>query len=131
MRYRAYGNTGLAVSEIGFGCGSVGGLMVRGSPKEQVAAVARALELGINLFDTATAYGDGVSETNLGRVLRELSAEVVLSTKVRPSPDAPSLKAATVTAVEASLRRLGRSYVDLIQIHNRIAHSPGTPGPRP
>jgi aryl-alcohol dehydrogenase-like predicted oxidoreductase len=95
--------------------------MVRGSLQEQVAAVARALELGINSFDTAAAYGDGTSETNLGRVLGELRAEVVLSTKIRLSPSAYSLKAATVTAVEASLRRLGRSYVDLIQIHNRIA----------
>jgi L-galactose dehydrogenase/L-glyceraldehyde 3-phosphate reductase len=116
----------MSVSEIGFGCGCVGGLMVRGSPEEQAAAVARALELGINLFDTAAAYGDGTSETNLGRVLRELSAEVVLATKVRLSPDAQSLKAATVTAVEASLNRLGRSYVDLIQIHNRIAPSRAT-----
>ncbi len=68
MEYRVLGRTGIRVSEIGFGCGNVGGLMVRGSHDEQVEAVSRALELGIDYFDTAPSYGDGRSETNLGRV---------------------------------------------------------------
>ena len=68
-------------SEIGFGCGDVGGLMVRGEPADQVRAVARAMELGINYFDTASRYGGGRSETNLGRVLKELSADVFVGTK--------------------------------------------------
>ncbi len=72
MKYRPLGNTGLNVSEIGFGCGNVGGFMIRGGPGDQVQAVARAMDLGINYFDTAPSCGDGVSgdgvsETNLGR----------------------------------------------------------------
>ena len=81
MDYRKFGNTGIDVSEIGFGCGDVGGLMVRGDQADQVRAVARAMELGINYFDTASRYGGGQSETNLGRVLKELSAEVYVGTK--------------------------------------------------
>ncbi|HIN38413.1 MAG TPA: aldo/keto reductase, partial [Dehalococcoidia bacterium] len=53
MNYRKFGNTGIEISEIGFGCGDVGGLMVRGEHVDQVRAVARAMELGINYFDTA------------------------------------------------------------------------------
>lgn len=71
MKYRVLGRTGIRVSEIGFGCGNVGGLMVRGSHEEQVEAVNRALELGIDYLDTAPSYGDGKSETSLGRVLEE------------------------------------------------------------
>ena len=81
MDYRPLGNTGIDVSEIGFGCGNVGGLMIRGEHGAQVQAVARAMELGINYFDTAPSYGDGQSETNLGRVLKELSADVYVGTK--------------------------------------------------
>ena len=81
MDYRKFGNTGIEVSEIGFGCGDVGGIMVRGEPADQVRAVVRAMELGINYFDTTSRYGGGQSETNLGRVLRELSAHVYVGTK--------------------------------------------------
>ena len=76
MNYRTLGRTGLRVSEIGFGCGNVGGLMIRGEHPDQVKAVARAMELGINYFDTASQYGAGQSESNLGRVLNELNAQV-------------------------------------------------------
>ena len=109
------------VSEIGFGCGDVGGLMVRGEPADQVRAVARALELGINYFDTASRYGSGRSETNLGRVLKELSADVFVGTKYSLSESDPSdLKTGVIQSVEASLKRLGREQVDLIQLHDRI-----------
>ncbi len=57
MNYRSFGDIEMDVSEIGFGCGDVGGLMVRGESADQVRAVARALELGINYFDTASGYG--------------------------------------------------------------------------
>jgi L-galactose dehydrogenase/L-glyceraldehyde 3-phosphate reductase len=53
MGFRALGRTGLRISALGFGCGNVGGLMVRGAPAERERAVARALELGVNYFDTA------------------------------------------------------------------------------
>ena len=67
MQYRRVPETTLNLSEIGFGCGGNAGLMVRGDHDEQHRAVARALELGINYFDTAPDYGDGVAEDNLGR----------------------------------------------------------------
>ena len=66
METRTLGRTGLAVSVLGFGCGAVGGLMVRGNPANQERAVARAVELGINYFDTAAMYGNGESERRGG-----------------------------------------------------------------
>ena len=57
MKYRTLGRTGLQVSEIAFGCGNIGGLLVRGRPQEQLEAVNRALQLGINYFDTAQFTG--------------------------------------------------------------------------
>jgi aryl-alcohol dehydrogenase-like predicted oxidoreductase len=113
------GRTGLKVSALGFGCGSVGGLLVRGEYPMMRRAVARALELGITYFDTASLYGDGQSEANLGAVLRELRADPIVGTKVRlKPPDLDRIETATVESVEASLRRLGRERVDLIQLHN-------------
>ena len=74
----------MRLSILGFGCGAVGGLMVRGDPADQERAVARALEAGVNYFDTAVAYGDGESEKNLGRILRKLKpADAIVGTKVR------------------------------------------------
>ena len=121
MKYRMLGATGLRVSEVGFGCGNVGGLMVRGGHDEQGAAVRRALDLGINYFDTARAYGEGRSEIHLGRVLDEIDEEVILSTKVRLESDAlRDIAAATISHAERGLARLGRSSVDLIQLHTRL-----------
>src|SRR5688500_2002538 len=107
IEQRPLGSTGLHVSALGFGCGSVGGLMVRGDPGDQRRAVARALDAGITYFDTAPSYGDGRSEENLGRTLRELDAwgRVVVGTKLRLSreeyTDAP---AAIRRSLERSLR---------------------------
>jgi aryl-alcohol dehydrogenase-like predicted oxidoreductase len=84
--------------------------------------VARALDLGINYFDTAAAYGDGASEENLGRVLKSLRPEIFLSTKFTVLPaDRGRLDAALTASLERSLRRLSREQVDLLQLHNRIA----------
>jgi aryl-alcohol dehydrogenase-like predicted oxidoreductase len=122
MDYRVLGSTGLEVSQIGFGCGNVGGLMIRGEPEERVRAVARAMELGVNYFDTAPSYGNGVSERNLGQALKALSAEVYVGTKLRLEPqDMADARGALIRSVEESLTRLDRDYVDLIQVHNRIA----------
>ena len=122
MDYRPLGSTGLNVSEIGFGCGRVGGLMIRGEHSDQVKAVARAVELGINYFDTASSYGDGQSETNLGRVLKELSADVYVGTKFRVTTHEPGrIKGNVIASVEQSLTRLQREQVDLIQMHNHVA----------
>lgn len=122
MERRTLGRTGLSVSTLGFGCGAVGGLMVRGTAADQERAVARALELGINLFDTAPAYGNGESERNLGRVLRTLRPDVVVTTKFRAPSEARARLAAAVTAsLEESLGRLGRDRVDVLQLHNPIS----------
>ena len=121
MEYRTLGRTGLRVSALGFGCGNVGGLLIRGAPADRERAVARALELGINYFDTAPLYGDGQSEQNLGQVLRALKADVYVGTKVRPpAASLAEIPAAITRSLEASLRRLGMERVDLLQLHNPI-----------
>jgi aryl-alcohol dehydrogenase-like predicted oxidoreductase len=121
VEYRPFGKTGLSVSALGFGCGNVGGLMVRGTPAERERAVARAMELGINYFDTAALYGDGLSEQHLGQALNALKAPVHVGTKFRLSAtDLASVRTAVVSALEGSLKRLGREQVDLFQLHNLI-----------
>jgi aryl-alcohol dehydrogenase-like predicted oxidoreductase len=125
MDRRTLGRTGLSVSVLTFGCGAVGGLMTRGTPADQERAVARALEAGINHFDTAPGYGDGASEENLGRVLAKLKPDVVVSTKVRlGGSDRGRIAEAVAASMEASLKRLGRDHVDLFQFHNAIAARP-------
>ena len=122
MEQRQLGRTGLEVSVLSFGCGAVGGLMTRGEPRDQERAVARALELGINYFDTAALYGNGASETNLGRVLAKLKPNAIVATKVRVAPaDRGRIGAAVAASVEASLKRLGRDSVDIFHFHNSIA----------
>lgn len=127
MQYRTIGKTGLRVSEIGFGCGNNAVLMVKASYDEQVKAVRLALDRGINFFDTAFAYGLGKSEENLGRILNELGANPVISTKIRLEVDAAGdVKAATIGAVEAGLARLKRERVDFVQLHTRVTSERGT-----
>ena len=125
MENRLLGSTGLSVSVMGFGCGAVGGLMTRGAAADQERAVARAVELGITYFDTAPAYGDGASEINLGRVLARLHPDIVLGTKfhVVTGGSTSGIEASIAVSLEASLRRLGRDHVDLLQLHNPIAAS--------
>lgn len=121
MKLRPLGNTGLMVSEIGFGCGDVGGLIVRGDPEERTRAVSRAVDLGINYFDTAPLYGRGLSETHLGQALKQVSGDIHVGTKVRLAPpDMRDIKGAIVRSAEESLRRLDRDCVDLLQLHNQI-----------
>jgi len=122
MQYRTLGRTGLKVSALGFGCGAVGGLLVRGDAQEMTHVVARAIEAGITYFDTARSYGNGQSETNLGRVLAELHADVVVGTKVQlAAGEMAQIEQAIITSVEGSLRRLRREQLDLFQLHNPIA----------
>jgi aryl-alcohol dehydrogenase-like predicted oxidoreductase len=100
----------------------VGGLLVKGEPSEMARAVARAIESGVNYFDTAASYGDGVSEENLGRILNELGANVIVGTKTRLRfSDLDAIAPAIVASVEGSLRRLGRDQIDLIQLHTSVA----------
>ena len=122
MEYRMLGRGGLKVSVLGYGAGAVGGLLVRGSVAEQDRSVGRAIEAGITYFDTAPSYGNGASETNLGRALRgHGAADVVLGTKYHMAPgDRERLGAAIAASVQASLRRLGRDSVDLLQLHDPV-----------
>ena len=121
MEYRLLGATDLKVSALGFGCGAIGGLLVRGNYRDMVRVIARAIELGVTYFDTARIYGDGLSEANLGRVLEELGADVLVGTKVRlREADMDSIGDAVRESVEGSLRRLRRERLDLIQLHNSL-----------
>jgi aryl-alcohol dehydrogenase-like predicted oxidoreductase len=127
MEMRVFGRTGMRFSVLGFGCGAVGGLMVRGDPADQERAVARAIDVGVNYFDTAVQYGDGESEKNLGRVLQKLKpANVAVGTKVRIPPGDFGRIAETVTAsLEASLSRLQLARVDVFHLHNPITVAGG------
>ena len=127
MEKRILGRTGVSVSVLGFGCGAVGGLMVRGAPADQERAIARALEAGVNYFDTAWQYGEGESERNLGRILQTLKpANAVVGTKVRlSSDDLGRIGAAIAQSLEASLKRLRLERVDIFHLHNAITATGG------
>lgn len=129
MEYRKLGRTGLDVSRLCLGCMTYG-VPERGShpwtldEEQSRPFIRRAIELGINFFDTSNSYSDGTSEEILGRALRDFARrdEVVVATKVffpwRPGPNGGGLsRKAILTAIDASLQRLGTDYVDLYQIH--------------
>ena len=127
MKFRRLGKTGLKVSEIGFGCGNIGGLIIRGTHEDQLTAVKKAVEMGINYFDTAPSYGDGRSETHLGDVLAELNPEVVLATKVGLEvEDMRDVGGAVQRSVRKSLKRLRLGRVDVLQLHSRVAVTRGS-----
>jgi aryl-alcohol dehydrogenase-like predicted oxidoreductase len=129
MDYIRLGKSGLKVSRICLGCMTYG-VPGRGThpwtleEEESRPYIARALELGINFFDTANVYSDGTSEEFLGRALRDFARrdEVVIATKVhgqmRADPNGRGLSRKAIFAeIDASLRRLGTDYVDLYQTH--------------
>jgi aryl-alcohol dehydrogenase-like predicted oxidoreductase len=119
MEYREVGNTGVRISEIGFGGGGNAGLMLRGTPEQQRQAIERAVELGINYFDEAPDYGDGLSETNMGRVLSELGIRPYITSKVEVrAENLDDIAGHVVRSVDESLDRLGVDYLDFLQIHN-------------
>jgi aryl-alcohol dehydrogenase-like predicted oxidoreductase len=111
----------LVVSEIGFGCGPTAGLIAAGERRAQLAAVQRALELGIDYFDTAPLYGAGESERSLGTVLRELGAAPRIATKVElEHSDLGNVRGSILKSVEGSLERLGQPRISVLHLHNRI-----------
>jgi len=126
MEKRRLGRTGLKVSVLGYGAGAVGGLFTKGRAADQERAAARAIEAGINYFDTAALYGNGESERNLGRVLKALKADVVVGTKVRLSAEhRADVAKAIAQGMDDSLRRMGRDHVDLFQLHNPLVAKDG------
>ena len=127
METGVFGRTGLRLSVLGFGCGAVGGLMVRGDPRDQERTIARAIAAGVNYFDTAVQYGNGESEKNLGRVLQRLKpGNVAVGTKVRlPSADFGGIADAVAKSLEASLARLRLDRVDIFHLHNAITATGG------
>lgn len=126
MEMRIFGRSAMKISVLGFGCGAVGGLMVRGDPADQERAIARALEAGVNYFDTAVVYGNGASETNLGRILAKLKPrDALVGTKVRLPPEGGPIAAAVAKSLEGSLQRLGREQVDIFHLHNPITAAGG------
>jgi len=126
MKQRTFGRSGIQVSEVIFGGGAVGGILVHKDDATKREAIRRALAGGINWFDTAAQYGNGKSEEALGRLLPEAGATPYLSTKfnldVENLKDIPRQIEERLTA---SLGRLKRSSVDLLQLHNRIGSKPG------
>ena len=127
MEKRIYGRTGMNISIMGFGCGAVGGLMVRGAAADQEKAIGRALDVGINYFDTAVQYGNGASETNLGRTLKTLRPSgVFVGTKVRlPAADFGRIGEAVTESLDGSLTRLQMDHVDIFHLHNAITVNGG------
>ncbi|MGD2206686.1 MAG: aldo/keto reductase [Anaerolineae bacterium] len=122
MNYRELGRTGWKISEVSFGAWAIGGTWGRVDDDESIAALHKALDLGVNLIDTADVYGDGHSERLVGRVVRERPGErIYVATKAgrRLSPHvADGYNRENLTAfVERSLRYLAVDSLDLVQLH--------------
>src|SRR6478752_7713181 len=112
MQLRNFGRTGMQLS-------------VRGDPADQERTIARALEAGVNYFDTAVQYGDGESEKNLGRLLQKLKpANAAVGTKVRlPPADFGRIADAITASLEGSLARLRLDRADIFHLHNPVTEA--------
>lgn len=129
MKYRKLGRTNHNVSEIGYGAWGIGGTLWMGaSDKESLAALHRAIDLGINFIDTALVYGDGHSEQLVGQVVRETGHKIYVATKTPPKNRLWPARAGigidetfppdyTIRCAEDSLRNLGIDAIDLLQLH--------------
>ena len=129
MHYRKLGTTEAEVSEIGFGAWGIGGTQWKGGKDdESVRALKRSFELGVNLIDTALAYGDGHSENLVGQAVREAYQKIYVATKIPPKnqvwPASPSTPISevfpydyTVRCTERSLKNLGIEQIYLQQFH--------------
>lgn len=119
MEYNSLGRTGLNVSRVGFGGGGIGQVWGATTRDETVRAVHKALDLGINYFDVAPAYGNGKAEEALGIALEGRSEEVIIGTKVRvPADDLANATANVQRSMETSLKLLKRDSVDILHVHN-------------
>ena len=133
MRYRPFGRTGLQVSVVGFGCWPMAGDRYGAiEDDEAVKAIHRALERGVTCVDTAPAYGGGHSEEVVGRALAGRRRDVILVTKCgvrvpppgQPGPLRDASRANILREVDASLRRLGTDWVDVLLVHWPDASTP-------
>ncbi len=126
MEYTTLGRTRLSVSRVGFGGGGIGEVWGSTTRDEAVRAVHRALDLGINFFDVAPAYGDGKAEEALGLALDGRPEDVIIATKVRLSAgDMGDVTGAVQRSMETSLRLLKRDSVDVLHVHNRFTRGRG------
>src|SRR5262245_15093959 len=121
MKYRELGRTGWKVSEISFGAWAIGGAWGDVDDRESLAALNRAVDLGVNFFDTADVYGDGRSEKLLAELKRERREEIIIATKAgrRLNPHVASgYNRENITAfVDRSLQYLNTDSLDLVQLH--------------
>jgi len=122
MELRPFGRTGLEVSAIGFGCWEVGGGYGQVEEAEFAGAVGRALDLGINCFDTAEGYGMGASERALGQALGSRREEAIVVTKFGMNyRDRPNLRDSSrervLVSIDKSLKNLGTDWVDVYLVH--------------
>jgi aryl-alcohol dehydrogenase-like predicted oxidoreductase len=128
MNYRTLGRTGLKVSEIGFGAWTIGGAWGTQDDSDSLAALHRAIDLGVNFIDTAAGYGGGKSERLIGQVIRERSERIYVATKTQPDkgpwPPSPYCRAAERYSeayvrenVEQRLKNLGVDCIDILQLH--------------
>lgn len=138
MNYRTLGQTGLHVSEVGLGAMPFGGMVTQADgtsfgwtgteDQESIALVHRCEELGVNLIDSAEAYGDGHGEAVIGQALQGRRDRWIIATKVNPNqgidastPNDEAVRQRLTEACEQSLQRLQTDYIDLYQLH-RIPH---------
>ncbi len=127
MKTRRFGRTGLQVSQVVFGAGYVGGIIVLADDDTRRRALRRALDAGINWIDTAPLYGQGRSEEALGWLLAEVKEKPYLSTKVRLDlGKLADIPGEIEKSVHESLKRLKRDSVDLLQLHNQIGVRTGS-----
>jgi aryl-alcohol dehydrogenase-like predicted oxidoreductase len=127
MKNRTFGRTGLQVSQVVFGAGFVGGIIVLADDDTKRRVLRRALDAGINWIDTAPLYGQGRSEEALGWLLAEVKEKPYLSTKVRLDlGKLADIPGEIEKSVHESLRRLKRDSADLLQLHNQIGAKTGS-----
>lgn len=126
MKTRKLGRTGLDISELVFGGGWVGGILIDADDDTRRTALKRSLDAGINWIDTASTYGDGKSEEALGWLLKELDSPPMISSKVRIDVDNLNDLAGQIErSLEASLNRLKLDRIEVFQLHNQIVPRSG------
>jgi L-galactose dehydrogenase len=120
MEYRELGRTGLRLSVVGYGTAPLGDMFGNSDEETALQSAYRALDAGINFFDSSPFYGRGLAEERLGKVLRGGRHEIIVGTKAgRYGPEEFDFSAERIRrGVEESLRLLGTDYVDILQLHD-------------